>query len=102
MKQFSNMSTSEILVTLFALGFIGPIAVPAVRDAVVTWLLEHGVLVGPGAGVLAIPGMDADLAGRALALLILALVIAVLLLRLALTVRRAQAKDDDRERRSVR
>lgn len=102
MKQFSNMSTSEVLVTLLTLGFIGPIAVPAVRDAVVTWLLEHGVLAGPGAGVIAIPGLDADLAGRALALLILALVIAALAARMALRVRRTQTNDDDRERRSLR
>lgn len=102
MKQFEKMSTSEILVTLVVLALIGPIAVPAVRETVVTWLLEHGVLASSGGGVFAIPGLSADLAGRALALLILALVIAALVARMALRARHAQTNDDDRERRSLR
>lgn len=96
------MSTTEILVGLVTLGLIAPAVVPAVRDAVMTWLLERQVLAVSGKGVVAVPGLNVDVSGRALALLILVLVIAGFLARMGLALRRAQGADGQSERGGAR
>ena len=98
MKQMQNMSTTEVLVTLFTLGIFVPIAIPTARDVVLGWLLEHGVLAVAGGGVFTIPGLEADVTGRSLTLLVLMLVVAGLIARMSLAARRAHANGDARER----
>lgn len=93
-EEINNWSPDpkELLTWLTVGAFFGPVLIPAVREAIIAWLIEHQVLVTAGSGAAALPGTGADVPARTIIFIVLLVVIAIALTRLWMRAQVAQTK----------